>query len=109
MNNIAAKGNFVHLVYFWLKEPENQACREQFLTNINLFLQNCEEQISSMVGTPAMTPRPVVDNSYTFSLLVVLESTEQHDKYQKHPAHLKFIETTSALWSKVQIYDSINL
>lgn len=34
------------------------------------------------------------------------KTLEDHEVYQDHPLHKKFIETYSALWAKVRVYDA---
>ncbi len=99
-------GSFVHVVYFWMKNPEDAAARETFLRNLVAFLNRVDVIRSYHVGTPANTPRDIVDNSYTFAIVVTFDGREGHDIYQDHPEHLSFIDQTSNLWTKVQIYDS---
>ncbi|MDA0196915.1 MAG: Dabb family protein [Bacteroidetes bacterium] len=99
-------GNFYHVVYFWLKEPENQSDRKQFLASLNGFLDQVDEIKTRHVGSPAPTNRPVIDSSYTFSLILSFKNKNEQDIYQEHAAHKKFIADSKALWQKVQVYDS---
>ncbi len=63
----------------------------------------------SHIGIPAATEeRGVVDNSYTYSYMVMFDSLDDQNIYQKHPVHLKFIEENSHLWNKVVVYDSVD-
>lgn len=105
----AMKEPFVHAVYFWLKEPENQEARKKFEASIKAFIQQSAYVRSSHIGTPAPTSRPVIDSSYSYSLVVTFDSKEDQDKYQDEPVHLKFIEECKDLWEKVVVYDSIKL
>lgn len=100
------KGDFIHAVYFWLIEPENQHAREQFIGSLRKFIDASPYIRSKHIGTPADTEREVIDNTYTFSLIVTFDSKEEHDKYQKEEAHLQFIDESKGLWKKVQVYDS---
>ena len=104
---------FFHQVFFWMKEPENKQLKATFEKNLSVFLKVCEKDKlftrKYFVGTPANTPREVVDNTYAYSLVVVFKNKEFHDKYQEHPAHKKFIEDTKQLWTKVLIYDAIGI
>ena len=59
------------------------------------------------IGTPAATDRDVIDNTWSYSLILAFDSKEKQDIYQSHQAHLKFIENASSLWEKVLVYDSI--
>ena len=100
-------GSFVHVVFFWLKNADNKKERKQFENNLNTFIKGIDYIRSTHVGTPAGTDRTVVDNSYTYCLIVSFDSKKDHDAYQEHGLHKKFIEDTAALWEKVQVYDSI--
>ena len=59
------------------------------------------------VGTPAGTPREVVDNSYAVALLVEFVDQAGHNLYDVHPEHLKFIKECEHLGTRVQIDDSL--
>lgn len=101
-------GVLMHHVFFWLKEPENKIHRKQFEKAMNALLK-VETIKMSHVGIPAATEeRGVVDNSYTYSYMVLFDNLEDQLIYQKHPFHLKFIEDNSELWNKVVVYDSVD-
>ncbi|NJB84048.1 Dabb family protein [Wenyingzhuangia aestuarii] len=100
---------FYHSVYFWLKEPENKQDCKTFEVALQKFLDASVYIKTSCITKPAHTDREVVDNSYTYCLLVSFESEEKHELYQKEPAHALFLEEASNLWNKVQIYDAIAL
>lgn len=96
---------FLHHVFFWLKDGlETQD------------IQKFEQAVSTLppighvhfgeVGKPAKTDRPVIERSYSYSLLLVFKDEAEHDKYQVDPVHKAFVEKCSTLWSKVLIYDS---
>jgi len=99
-------GPFVHHVLFWLKKPDDKLVRARFKESLSDLVYNCETVRSADIGVPADTSRPVIDSSYTFSLIVTFDDKEGHDIYQAHPLHLKFINDSSELWERVQIYDS---
>jgi hypothetical protein len=98
---------FVHIVYFWLHEPLNLEHQSQFEAAIHKLMQESEHIAWWHVGTPAGTPREVVDNSWTYCLHATFPTSEQHDLYQAEPAHKRFIAEAGHLWKRVQIYDSI--
>ena len=97
---------FVHAVHFWLKEPENEKVRATFEASLSQFINNSVFIKTKHVGTPASTDRPVIDNTYTYALVVTFENKEKHDAYQIEEGHLKFIEECKDFWDKVLIYDS---
>lgn len=96
---------FVHHVFFWLKEDITQAEIQQFETSVKSLL-NIEYVKTGDVGKPAETNRPVIDRSYSYSLLLVFNDKKGHDGYQPHPVHKSFVQECSHLWTKVVIYDA---
>lgn len=98
----------IHHVYFWLKNPEDRKVREQFEKALKK-LVTIDEIKNSHIGIPASTEeRDVVDHSYSYSLMVIFNSKEDQDVYQKHPTHLEFVEQNQHLWEKVKVYDSVD-
>jgi hypothetical protein len=100
------KNTFIHHVYFWLKHPESKEDLQQLVAGLEA-LASVEEIKMYHIGVPAPTDREVIDNSYSISWLNIFETSEDHDIYQTHPKHLKFIADCSKLWSKVKVYDSL--
>ena len=103
--NALVKG-FSHHVFFWLKDPKNAQVRKQFQEGLKK-LVTVDEIVESHLGVPANTNRDVVVNTYTYSLLLFFKDKADQDIYQTHPTHLKFIEECSALWEKVEVYDTV--
>lgn len=99
----------LHHVFFWLKEPENPEARKQFETAVKK-LFSIEQVGLHHLGIPASTEkREVVDHSYSYSMLLSFEGTKEQNAYQVHPVHQQFVAENSHLWSKVVVYDSIDL
>ncbi len=101
--------NFTHVVYFWLENPNSTEDRNAFEISLKKFLKNSQYAQTKFIGVPAETPREVVDNSFTYSLILSFPSREIQDLYQKEPAHLLFIKESEHLWKKVQVYDSLGI
>jgi hypothetical protein len=99
-------GNFVHVVFFWLKK-EDEKTKKAFMTELLKFIDNVDMIKSQHIGTPADTDREVIDNTWTFSLILSFNSKKEHDQYQEHQLHMDFIANASSLWEKVQVYDSV--
>jgi len=99
---------FVHHVYFWLHDPENPEVRKNFEKGLKE-LVTIDTIRTKHLGVAAQTPRDVVDNSYAYSLLVTFDDKEGHDIYQVHPTHNKFIEDCKKYWTRVQVYDSVDI
>lgn len=97
---------FVHSVYFWLEYPSNEEDHQLFMDSMKKFLDQSPYIISYHIGTPAGTPREVVDNSYHYCLIVNFENKEAHEAYQVEDAHQVLRDETAGLWSKLQIYDT---
>ena len=102
---VQLSGRFVHHVLFWLVEPDNpKACTEfegalRDLVSIDLIVAN-------NIGVPAATNREVIENSYTYSMVVTFKNKADQDAYQIHPDHLKFIEKYGHLWNRVMVIDT---
>ncbi len=99
-------GKFVHMVFFWLK-PETDIL--SFQKETDKFVSSIPTIVQYHVGAPAGTPREVVDNSYSVSLVVTFRSKEDQDAYQTDPIHLKYVDQNKDKWERVQIYDSLSI
>lgn len=102
------KGNFVHHVFFWLKDAESEEAQQKLLKGLKE-LSKIDVIQKAHIGRPANTDRDVIDSSYQYSLLLFFKNDEDQEIYQKHPDHLAFIDEYGDLWSKVQVYDSVDV
>jgi hypothetical protein len=106
-NKSRKDGALQHNVYFWLKAGITDAEKKHLQKGLQDLVNGIKEVRSAEIGVPADTPsRDVVDKSFGFSLFTWFKSLEDHNVYQNHPVHKKFIEDCSSLWTKVQVYDS---
>jgi len=99
---------FVHHVYFWLKDTgsvEDRAALIAGLRKLSKVLTIREFHI----GVPAGTSRDVIDTSYSVSWMLLFDTPEDQESYQADPIHLQFVKECSPLWSKVVVYDSIDV
>ncbi len=95
----------IHQVYFWLKDPQSSDARDQLKKGLENLL-TIETIKSGHIGIPASTPlREVVDHSFAFSYQTIFESMDDHEVYQTHTVHLRFIEACEHLWDRVQVFD----
>ena len=101
-------GKFFHVVFFWLINEE-QETKKKFLTELRNFINNVELIKSKHIGSPADTNREVIDNTYSYSLILSFESKKEQDLYQEHHLHKEFIKKASSLWERVLVYDSQEL
>lgn len=97
---------FVHAVYFWLREDLGPAERERFVAGLRS-LRGIRGVVQGFIGVPAPTDRPVIDRSYSWSLVLVFANEADHDAYQVDPVHDKFRAECSPYWTIVRIYDSV--
>jgi len=105
---IIDKNGFIHHVYFWLKDPENKNDLNQLVEGLKK-LSAVSTIKNFHIGKPASTNRDVIDNSYSVSWLLLFDNKEDQESYQTDPVHLKFVEECSHLWSKVVVYDTIDI
>ncbi|MEL6305107.1 MAG: Dabb family protein [Bacteroidota bacterium] len=106
INSEEFDASFAHTVYFWLKNPDNEDDRIQFEDSLKRFLNHSKFAKTNFIGIPPKSTREVVDDSFTYALIVTFDSAESQDGYQKEAAHLQFIDECKDLWSKVIVYDS---
>ena len=97
---------FAHTVYFWFKEPDNEAHKSKFEASLKNFMNNSKYAKTKFIGTAPNASRDVVDGSFTYSLIVTFESAEAQKSYQNEAAHLVFVEECKGLWKSVIVYDS---
>ncbi len=97
----------VHSVFFYLREDLTPAQIEEFRRDGLESLRAIESITTFYVGRPAvMTPRPVVDSTYSFGLTCVFKDIAAHDHYQVHKIHTDFVARFKSYWTRVQIYDA---
>ncbi|MBR9855163.1 MAG: Dabb family protein [Algicola sp.] len=97
---------FAHVVYFWFKNPDSQTDRATFEASLTKFLNSSQYAKTKFIGKPPKAVREVVDDSFTYSLVLSFDSAEDQAAYQKEPSHMVFIEECEDLWKKVIVYDS---
>ena len=102
----AAGPNVVHNVFFTLIDDSIEARRN--------LVDACRKYLADHPGTVYFSAglrceslnRPVNDHEYDVGLHVVFRSMADHDAYQVHPRHLKFIEENKPTWKLVRVFDS---
>lgn len=100
---------FVHSVYIWLKNPNSAEDRAAFEASMDRFMERSLYAKTKFLGTPPKATREIVDDTYTYNLIVTFASAEEQDLYQTEKAHLDFIEESNHLWDKIAIYDALGL
>jgi len=107
-NFVQKKGMFIHHVYFWLKNSGNKEDKAKLIEGLKK-LSKVSAIKNFYIGQPAATRREVIDSSYDVSWLLFFDNAADQDSYQTDPVHLKFVEECSALWTKVTVYDTVDV
>jgi hypothetical protein len=102
------KNIFVHHVFFWLKNDGNTDDLAKLVVGLKK-LSEVKSIQQFHIGKPASTTRAVIDGSYAVSWFTLFANKADQDSYQTDPIHLKFVEECSSLWSKVIVYDSVDI
>jgi hypothetical protein len=102
------KNVFIHHVFFWLANPKSAEDRDQLLAGLRKL-----SKVSTIkrfhIGRPAGTLRDVIDTSYAFSWCIHFANAADQESYQTDPIHLRFVNECSNLWSRVIVYDSVDV
>jgi hypothetical protein len=96
---------FTHVVLFWLKPLAPPETKPQMIDDCASLLAKIPGVRTITTGVPAMTPRPIVDNSYQVGLCVILDDSAAHDVYQSHPLHKEFLDKFRQHWQDLKVYD----
>lgn len=100
-------GTIVHSVYFWLAENLTEEDEVDFL-NFFFALKEVPGVRTLQFGKPApTTPRPVVDNSFSYCLIVTFDKMDDINVYETHQAHLDAVEKYKHYWTKVLVTDMV--
>ncbi|MEX2119114.1 MAG: Dabb family protein [Pirellulales bacterium] len=104
----AAEGKepmLAHNVYFSLKEstPEN---RRKLVEACHEYLSDHPGTEFYAAGTVSDLDREVNDVDFDVGLHLVFRDRKAHDDYQVSERHVRFVEQSRSLWSKVRVFDS---
>lgn len=95
-----------HYVLFWLKKDLSEQEIKAFAAFFDL-LKTIPVVKSLQYGRAANTnQREVVDNSFTYNLIVTFKDLNDIAIYETHPIHLQAIEKYSQNWERVVVHDS---
>ena len=106
MNAKEYEPGMIHNVFFWLKPNLSEADKNAFIDGLKS-LAAISTVRKCFVGPPAATEeRGVVDNTFSYALLVHFDDIEGQNAYQVDPIHLKFVEDHKDKWVDVKVYDN---
>ena len=108
LNAMPVNDLFIHHVYFWLNNPSSNDDRNKLVEGLKK-LSKVKTIKTFHIGKPAGTNRDVIDSSYAISWLLTFANRADQDSYQVDPIHLKFVEECKQLWSKVIVYDTVDI
>lgn len=101
----AKSGSVDHIVLIWLKRPGNAADRQSILAASDDLRVIPGIQFLD-AGTPLMSDRPVVDDSFDVGLTVRFDSAASLHAYENDPRHVKKVtEVLKPLSRKILVYD----
>ena len=96
----------IHTVYFWLKDNLSDDDWAMFQEGAEA-LAAAPTVATCYGGAPAATPeREVTDHSFDYSIHLHFASVADHNAYQTHPIHLKFVEEHAHKFERVLVFDS---
>jgi len=97
---------YAHVVYFWFKDDQNRDDKIFFEKSLRKFLNSSKYAKTEFIGTAPKATREVVDDSFTYNLILSFESAAAQEAYQEEEAHKLFVKECSHLWAKVVVYDA---
>jgi hypothetical protein len=98
---------FIHAVYFWLRNDLTPGELDRFAAGLRS-LRGIAGVRHGYIAMPAPTDRPVIERSYSRSLVLIFPDQAAHDAYQVHPVHDRFRTECGGFWKTVRIYDSVS-
>jgi len=95
-----------HNVYFSLKDPSD-AAKARLADACRKYLRDHPGVVFFAAGTLADDMnREVNDRDFEVALHLVFKTKADHDAYQAHEKHKRFIEENQANWARVRVFDS---
>jgi hypothetical protein len=95
-----------HNVYFSLTDT-SPAAKAKLVAACHKYLKEHQGVVFFAAGTPAEDlAREVNDRDFDVALHIVFRSRADHDRYQDHPQHKRFIDENRTNWAKVRVFDS---
>jgi hypothetical protein len=93
-----------HQVFFYLNKDLSNSALLEFEEGLEMLI-NIPLVLNGYYGKPANTNRAVVDNTYSYGLVLIFKDTDQHNLYQADPIHQIFLDKNASKWTRVQVFD----
>lgn len=101
------KAVYFHYLLFWLK-PELTPTQVKDFQNFFEGLKKLPYVKNVRYGGPAnSSPRPVMDNSFTYNASMEFDSLEDLETYGKLDGHLALVAKYKPFFNKMMVHDSI--
>lgn len=98
---------YFHYLLFWLK-PELTSEQVKDFQNFFEGLKKLPYVKNVRYGGPAnSTPRPVMDNSFTYNASMEFDSLEDLETYGKLDGHLALVAQYKPFFNKMMVHDSV--
>lgn len=102
-----SKTVYFHYLLFWLK-PELTEAQVKDFQNFFEGLKKLPYVKNVRYGGPAnSTPRPVIDNSFTYNASMEFDSLEDLETYGKLDGHLALVAKYKPFFNKMMVHDSV--
>ena len=96
-----------HVVIVWLKQPGNEAMRQQFI-QASQRLNDFPGVISRHVGVVSPSDRSIVDDTFDVAVTVTLKNRAALKAYLNDPKHKKILhDKIKPLVNRTVIYDFV--
>jgi hypothetical protein len=93
-----------HQVFFYLNTELSHSALLEFEEGLETLI-NIPLVQSGYYGKPAHTNRVVVDNAYSYGLILIFKDTADHNLYQADPIHQVFLDKNAKKWARVLVFD----
>lgn len=94
-----------HLILIWQK-PDTSKSQTEALLQGTRDLNKIPGVKSIIIRTPIESERPVVDDSFSYAILMTFASVQDMQNYQQHPQHVQFLKDhVQGKLEKLVIYD----
>jgi len=95
----------IHNVFFWLKPETTAGEIADFEAGLASLLADSGVR-AGYYGPPGATaPRPVVETTYSYGLVLIFDDAAAEARYQDAPVHVKFLQDHKPKFEKVVVYD----
>ncbi len=94
-----------HIVFFRLKEQQDQDLKKQQLLKLKNFLESLKEKIGWIVHLEAGINFSTREVAFDLALISDFKSVADLEKYIAHPEHQKLVEFLNEIKKEVAVVD----